>query len=277
MKLIDTHCHLDIALNMNFDTHLTSDEIEEIALLVNRAADSNVVGLINVATGEVSTHNGLKLAQRYPGVYATGGLHPTDVKSDWREVFERISTLCHGASKKDMIAIGETGIDLYHTPDTEKIQKDAFDAQIELAKLLDLPLVVHVRDKLGVDRAMDVALDVLAPHKGSIRGTLHCFSQKEVYARKIINEYGFVIGIDGPVTYKNNQWLRDIVAQVPLESLVLETDAPFLTPQKYRGSKNEPAYLPLILEMVAQIRALSKEEAARVTTQTACQLFGISI
>ena len=266
---VDTHCHLNIMVKKEFDTLLSEEHFPIAHEIIAQARDAGVTQIVNVGTSLPESQNCVALAQRFPEVVATVGLHPCDCTPTWRKDFEEIAKLAKQHKGTAVVGIGEVGLDFYHKPFDKQRQTDAFKAQIELCLELDLALVVHVRD------AGDELLKVLEPYAKDIkRGVIHCFSQDQSFA-DVVLDWGFYLGIDGPVTYPKNEQLRAIVRSTPLEQLVLETDAPFLPPQQYRGKKNSPAYIPLFASLIAELKGVTLEHVAQVTTHNAQRLFSL--
>ena len=196
------------------------------------------------------------------------GLHPTSVKADYREQMGVIEMELR-QNRDRYCAIGEIGIDLYWDKTFSKEQEDVFVRQIELALEFNLPIVIHTRN------SMDLALIVVEKFKGKgLTGVFHCFSGNIGHAERAI-ELGFKLGIGGVITFKNSG-LQQVVEVVALENLVLETDAPYLAPVPYRGKRNEPAYIPLIAEKISELKQISIEIVAEVTTNSALKLFNVS-
>ena len=272
--LIDTHCHLDILLRMNSDAELSAQEIKDIDFYVKKASEAGVGKIVQVGTTVASSRNSIALATAYKKVWATVGIHPTEACQNWQKKFALIRAMLENYSENKIVGVGETGIDLYHEPYDLLSQKQLFDAHIEAALEHDLPLVIHVRDKSGSYEAMREAFDVLSPYAGRVSGVLHCFQQDLASAERAV-EMGLLLGIDGPIGYPRNQHLRDIVRTIGLEHLVLETDAPFLTPQAKRGQPNSPVYLSLIAHDLAMACEESFDEVVAVTTRNAEILFKI--
>lgn len=268
---IDTHCHINMIVKKEFDRLLAPDQLIQAADVIKQAQNAAVGIIINVGTSLPESLNSVMLAQKYDSIYATVGIHPCDCTPDWRKDFEQIKNLARHKQENKIVAIGEIGLDFYHKPFDMQRQKDAFKAQIELALEYDLPLSIHVRD------AGEETLRVLEEYAREIKGAvIHCFSQNNDFASTVL-EWGFYVGIDAPIGYPKNQILRDVVAKIPLERIILETDSPFLPPQEFRGRPNSPAYLPLFVPVIAELKGVSVQEVERVTTDNACKLFEIEL
>ncbi len=265
--LIDTHCHLNMMVKKKFETPLTSSELSQTKTIIDEAKKNGVDKLITIGTSVIESKNSVKISQKYSSVYATVGIHPTDCKTEWHSDLQKIKKLIREKEHFKIVGIGECGIDL-HYPDYDILcQRDAFRAQIDLALEHNLALVIHTRD------AFEETWKILDQYKGEInRGVLHCFSEDLSFAQHFIDQ-GYVIGITGAITYPKNETLRDIVRVVPLENIILETDAPFLPPQHIRGKQNHPREIKTIAQKVAEVRNISFEEVAKQTTKNADRVF----
>lgn len=254
--VIDTHCHI----------YLKEFE-EDLQDAVNRAKEQGVEMLLlpNVDFETVD------LMHRVEGLYPTFcrsmmGLHPTSVKDDYKEVLEKVASHLHTGN---YIGIGEIGIDLYWDTTHRAEQMEAFRIQIEWAKERGLPIVIHCRDAFPeVFEVVDACMDE------RLRGVFHSFSGTKEDAEHILSYGSFKIGINGVVTFKNTT-LREVLSDVPLSALVLETDSPYLAPVPHRGRRNEPAYLTLIAKQLAQAYNKSEEAIIEQTSQNARQLFNL--
>ena len=267
--LIDTHAHLD-------DAKFSADQDE----VLRRALQVGVARIITVGADLPSTRSAVALSERYPSVFATVGIHPHGAQNASPSALCELRDL---ASHPRVVAIGEIGLDFYRDWSPRDAQRAAFEAQLDLAAEIGKPVVVHIRDEHGETSAYDEALNTLRAWLSGRRngdtearspGVLHCFSGDLGTAESVL-ELGFYLGVDGPVTYPNAKELQSVIAQVPLERLLLETDCPYLAPQSRRGRRNEPAFLPEIALEIAQIRAIAPQEVARVTTLSACRVFGL--
>jgi TatD DNase family protein len=265
---VDTHCHLNILSRKAVDAPLQEADFVIIDQAVKDAAVVGVTTIINVGTSIAESQNSIDIAARYESVYATIGVHPCDVTAAWSDEYTQLKQWAACKETLKIVGIGETGLDYYHKPFDAQLQQEVFKAHIELSIEYDLPLVVHVRE------AADDTLAILEQYKGRARGVIHCFQQSLEFARKVI-ELGYFVGIDAPITYTKNQPFRDIVAQIPLASIVLETDAPFLPPQELRGKPNHPAYIPLFVPTLANTHGVSVQEVAHQTSLNARILFGL--
>ena len=253
----DTHTHLYLD---NFD----QDREEVIESALN--AGVKYLFLPNIDSSSIAYLTSL-IADHPEICFGMMGLHPTSVKADYREQMAVIEMELR-QNPMDYCAIGEIGIDLYWDKTFAKEQEDVFVRQIELALEFDLPIVIHTRN------SMDLALAVVEKFQGKgLTGIFHCFSGNTAHAKRAI-ALGFKLGIGGVVTFKNSG-LQQVVEAIPMEHLLLETDAPFLAPVPYRGKRNEPSYIPLIAKKIAELKNLPIETVAEVTTKTALELFKI--
>lgn len=211
----------------------------------------------------------LELSRQHPGIcFPMAGLHPTSVIPETIE--QEMAELNHQLETNTFVAIGEIGIDLYWDKTYLALQEEAFRFQIQLAKKHSLPLVIHVR------KSFDEVWRILKPETGSgLKGVFHCFPGDEMQA-KLVTEAGFLLGIGGVVTFKNSG-LQKVVAAVGPEHTILETDAPFLSPSPHRGKRNEPAYIPVIAEKIAELCNLQVTDVAKITTRNAQALFNLEI
>lgn len=258
VSLVDTHCHLDF-----------ESLAEDIDGVVSRAAEAGVERIIVPALDLTNVQAVLGLAERYTGVFAAVGVHPNSA-ADWRDAW--IDDLRALARHEKVVAIGEIGLDTYWDKTPADIQHQAFALQLELAAELDLPVIIHNRDA-----AADVLRLLTASSlSGAARpGVLHSFSADWDTAEAAL-ALGFYLGFTGPLTFKKADELRDIAARAPLDRLLIETDAPYLTPHPYRGRRNEPAYVRFVAEKLAEVRGVSLEEIARATTANAEHLFQLT-
>lgn len=252
--IIDTHCHLYLK---EFE-----DDIEEV---IQRAEEAGVHQFYLPAIDSHTTDDMLNLESRYKGKFmAMAGLHPCSVNENVEQELEHV----HGwLTKRRFAAVGEVGLDFYHDSTYKEQQYGAFRRQIEWALEYDLPVVIHSRN------AMQETIGVINEYKGKgLVGIFHCFSGNEVDAREIIAA-GFYLGIGGVVTYKN-AGLAQVLEKIDLDHVVLETDAPYLTPVPFRGKRNESSYLKYVIEKLAEIKNITKEEVAAITTANAKKIFG---
>ncbi len=256
MILTDTHTHLYLD-NFNEDREQT----------IKKAIDQNVKYMFLPNIDSDSIEDMLNLCRLFPNnCFPMIGLHPTSVKDNYKE---ELSVVDRWLSTSEFIAIGETGIDLYWDKTHAKEQEIAFRHQIELALLHKLPIVIHSRN--SIDRIIDIVND---PSYNELQGVFHCFPGTLEHANTII-ELGYKIGIGGVVTFKNSN-LKDVIEHISLEHILLETDSPFLAPAPHRGKRNESAYINIIAKRIAEIRGISLETVAKITTQNSIELFNLT-
>lgn len=257
IRLVDSHCHLDF-----------ESLAEDIDGVLDRAAAAGVERIIVPALDLSNIHAVLALAERYDGVFAAVGVHPNSA-AGWQDAWiDELRTLAQHAK---VVAIGEIGLDYYWDDTPVEIQHRVLALQLELAAGLDLPVIIHNRDAAG-----DVLrLLAASPLAGRARpGVLHSFSADWPTAETALS-LGFYLGFTGPITFKKADELRQIAARMPEERILIETDAPYLTPHPFRGRRNEPAYVRFVAEKLASVRGVSLEEIARLTTSNAERLFGL--
>ena len=255
MTLIDTHCHLN-------DEKFSAD-LDEV---VSRAENFGVTRIINFGDTLENCVKVIELADNFSGMYAGIGIHPSEIENfDENNSVEKIFEL---AANKKVIAIGEIGLDYHWEKDSavRLAQQKIFIRQLDIARQLNLPVCIHERDAHGD------ALKILQREGKGLRGVLHCFSGSLEMAREVW-KLGWLIGIDGPITFKNSAKLPEIVKAAPREMILLETDAPYLAPTPNRGKRNEPSYLIDIAKKIAEIRGESLEEVAEYTTANAEKLY----
>lgn len=254
LSLIDTHAHLN---DPKF-----ADDIDEV---IARAATSGVSRIIVPGYDLESSRDAAALSARYESVFATVGVHPHDAKNYSDEIEQALAELSHGPN---VLAIGEIGLDFHYDFSPRDQQAKVFEAQIDLAGRLKLPIVVHSRES-----NME-AMEILKGASGKlVGGVFHFFSGDMEFAKNVL-DFGLYIGVDGPLTYKSSEELRGVVKECPLDRLLIETDCPYLSPIPHRGKRNEPAYVTCVAEMVARVRGITIEEVAEATSANARMLFG---
>ena len=253
--MIDTHVHL------NFEDYI--DDLETVILDAEKAGVSHMV-VIGIDEG--SSRLAIELSKQYPSLCASVGVHPSESENMFE--MQATSTQFIEAMLKDekVVAIGECGIDLYHEDYNLEYQQHVFKEQIELAKTYQKPLIIHSRS------GVRACIDMLKPYQGHVKGVFHCFNGTQEEADEIL-ELGFYIGVNGPITFKNAKDAKDIAMHVPIERLLIETDGPYLSPEPYRGRRNQPANVKYILKTLAQLKNMSEAEVDDITTQNAKNLF----
>jgi TatD DNase family protein len=232
--------------------------------VIERAFSAGIVSMLAVGIDPEDCRNALDVAGEYENILVALGIHPQNAGIYGVEEVHGLSELLR---EGPVVAIGETGFDLYRTPESENGQRELFRAHIELARERNLPLVIH--DRSAHDQTCEVLDDMNA---WSLGGVFHCFSGDLGLARLVTGK-GFLISIPGVVTYKNASVLREVVRETPPEFLLVETDAPYLTPEPFRGKRNEPGYVINTIQEIAKIKELGSEDLARITTENFKRLF----
>jgi TatD DNase family protein len=257
LSLVDSHAHIQ-----------GKEYAGEVEAVIARAREAGIDKIIAVGgAGEMSSnHEAVALADSYENVYATVGMHPHDAKDVGPEELKSLRDL---TVDPKVVAVGETGLDYYYSHSPHGVQRRVFAEFIHLARQTGLPLVVHEREA-----AKDAAQLLRSEGIGDLRGVIHCFNGNYEAACAYL-DLGFYLSFTGIITFKNAEPLRDVVRQVPLEKLFIETDSPYLTPVPYRGKRNEPAYVRLVAEALAMIKGVSLEEVAQITSGNVRDLFNI--
>jgi TatD DNase family protein len=251
--LIDSHAHLEMK-------EFEHDRRE----VMERAKLAGVDIIVSVGTNLALSRKAVSLATQYENIYATIGIHPHDVGKIGNKTYDDLKELAH---HKKVVAYGEIGLDFFRNIAPQAQQKEKFSEQLQIAGELKLPVIIHDRD------AHEQSLRIVKA-SGIRRGVFHCFSGDYEMAKQCL-DLGFYLSVPGVVTFGKAQTLQNIVKNVPLTSLLLETDCPYLTPDPYRGKRNEPAYIVHTAKKVAQIKGLPWEEVATVTAQNTLRLFHI--
>jgi TatD DNase family protein len=236
--------------------------------VIARAQEAGVEVIVNAGAGLEASQAGVALAETYPQIYAAVGVHPHEAKTLNEDVLGELRAL---AQHPKVVAVGEIGLDYYRDRSPRPVQRQAFQQQLALARELGKPIIVH--DREAHQDVMNLLRQWIREGHQPV-GVMHCFSGDLPMAREVI-EMGFYISIPGPVTFTNDRRLPELVRALPLERLVIETDCPYLTPHPYRGKRNEPAYVRLVAEAIAQIRRTPLEQVAHITTANARALFGL--
>ncbi len=255
--IVDTHCHLD---DMRYKDDLTE--------VLRSAKESGVEKFIIPGADPETLERAVEISETYEHVYFAVGVHPYDARSYDKHYLKQFVT------HPKCVAIGECGLDYYRLPETQEeievekeLQKEVFIDQILWAKALQKPLIVHIRE------SSSDCLELLEKYAGDKGGVLHCYNADESLLK--LADRHFYYGIGGVLTFKNAKKLINVYPKIPLKRLLIETDAPYLTPHPHRGERNEPAYTALIAEKMAELSSLKREEIAVLTTQNAQRLFGI--
>jgi len=255
--IIDTHAHLDFP-----------ELADDLNSVMRRAAQNGVVKIITIGISLASSQNAMRLAQNHPDVYATVGIHPHGASDLAENERKQLRSL---ASKNKVVAIGEIGLDYYRDRQPRPIQRKCFCQQLEIACEMNLPAVFHVRD--AYQDFLDIVKDYAELLTG---GVMHCFSGDWAVAQKCL-DFGFYLSIPGTVTFPKAQAQQEVALKMPLDRLLLETDAPFLAPIPHRGKVNEPSYLIHTLQKVAELRGCGQEDVAWQSCANAKKIFSLII
>ena len=255
--MIDTHCHLD------------GEEFrDDLEAVIARAREAGIEAVGVPGIDLKSCESVTALCSRYPGYcYPMLGLHPEEVRADWRKVLMAIAPAVRGA-----IAIGEVGLDFYWSREFEREQLEAFEEQVRWSVELQLPLMIHCR------KAQNELLYILKRYKDDLPGgVFHCFTGNEIEARELLSFDRFVLGIGGVLTFKKSKLPETLAQAVPLSRIVLETDAPYMAPVPMRGQRNEPAFVAHVCRRLAEVYGVSEEEVSAITNANVARVFGIKL
>ena len=256
--MIDTHCHLD-----------GEEFAEDLEAVVHRAREAGVKAIGVPGIDLKSCETVMALCERYPGYcFPMLGLHPEEVRSDWREVLNTIYQ--HLNTSTSIIAIGEVGLDFYWSREFEEAQLQAFEEQVRWSVELQLPLMIHCR------KAQNEMVHILKRYKDNLSGgVFHCFTGNELEAQELLQFDRFVLGIGGVLTFKKSKLPETLKEAVPLDRIVLETDAPYMAPVPMRGQRNEPAFVAHVCQKLAEVYSVSEKTVDAVTTANAERVLGI--
>ena len=250
---IDNHCHI------------FSEYYEDIDKVIKESKENNVGILILSGCSKKDIIEGLDLINKYKNVYMTIGFHPDEIDNVNDEDIVWLEKLVNENNK--IVGIGEIGLDYYWIKDNKEKQIDLFEKQLKLAEKLKKPVVIHTRN------ATSDTLKIIKKYK--LTGIIHCFSGSVETAKEYI-KYGFYIGIGGVITFKNTN-LKEVIKEIPIDKITLETDSPYLTPSPYRGKQNSPKYIPIIAEEIAKQKGSSTKDVEKITTSTSITLFDLNI
>jgi len=252
--IFESHAHYD---SLQFD--------EDRDELLKSMPENGIGTIINSGASWDSVTEVVELAEKYPFIYAAVGLHPDEVGDLNEERFEFMREQC---KHEKVVAIGEIGLDYYWDNESHDVQKKWFVRQLNLARELDLPVIIHSRD------AAADTMEIMKEHAQGLRGVIHCFSYSKELAREYV-KMGFHIGVGGVVTFKNGKKLKEIVEEIPLDRILLETDCPYLAPVPFRGKRNSSLYIPYIAEEIANLKGITYDEVVAQTEQNGKELFRI--
>ncbi|WP_454964810.1 TatD family hydrolase [Filifactor alocis] len=254
MGLFDSHVHLD-------DSRFDGDREE----LISSLSEDGIDYVVNIGADLQTSKNSIELSEKYSFVYATVGVHPHEVESMTEDDIDLLREL---STHDKVVAIGEIGLDYYYDNSPRELQKKWFIRQIELANECNLPIVIHSRD------AVQDTYDILEQHNRSSRLLIHCFSQSLEMAKKYVN-MGAFIALGGAITFKNAKHLLDVVKFIPMEHLLLETDCPYLTPEPFRGKRNDPSKVRFVAQKIAELKNIDFTEVVDRTNYNARMFYGI--
>ncbi|MBR5949194.1 MAG: TatD family hydrolase [Clostridia bacterium] len=254
IKLFDTHAHLN-------DEAFDADREAVIECL----GEYGVARVIDVACDVRNVDKTLALLEKYPFIYGTAGMHPHDASAMDNFLMDRLKQVL---SHKKMLALGEIGLDYHYDFSPRETQRKWFVEQLELARELDMPVTLHIREAFGD------CMDILKAHKNGLRGVMHCYSGSVETAYECL-DLGLAFSFGGAVTFKNAKKPIEAIEKLPLESILLETDCPYMTPVPYRGKRNDPSFIGLVAEKIAEIKGLTVDELAEVTFENANMVFEV--
>lgn len=252
---------------MIFDSHAHYDDEafeEDRDSLLMGMQEAGVGAIVNVGASLQGVRDTAALTEKYPFVYGAVGIHPDHVEQLNDDVMEELRSLC---GREKIVAVGEIGLDYYWDKNPREMQKEWFIRQLALAKEVRLPVNIHSREA-----AQDTFDIMKAEHAGSTGGVIHCYSGSKEMARDYLN-LGYYLGVGGVVTFKNARVLKEVVAYAPLDRLLVETDCPYLAPTPFRGKRNASPLLSYVLDQIAELKGVSREEAEQVTWDNACRMY----
>lgn len=251
---------------MIFDTHAHYDDEqfnEDRETLLAKMQDNGIGTIVNVGASLQGCQNSIELAEKYPFIYASVGVHPDEVGSLNEETFSWLKEQCN---HEKVVAVGEIGLDYYWDNESRDIQKKWFIEQLNLAREKNLPVIIHSRE------AAQDTLEIMKEYAHGLNGIIHCFSYSVEMAKEYV-KMGFYIGVGGVVTFKNGKKLKEVVAEIPLDRIVLETDCPYLAPVPNRSKRNSSLNLKYVVEEIANIKGISPEEVIRQTELNAYTVY----
>lgn len=254
---------------MIFETHAHYDD-EQFDLdreeLLSSMPEQGVGTIVNVSATYESCRRVVDLVQKYPFMYAAVGIHPDEVGSLNEERFAALKELC---GREKVVAVGEIGLDYYWDNESHDLQKEWFIRQLDLARELNLPVLIHSRE------AAADTMEIIKKHGQGLRGVIHCYSYSKEQAKEYV-KMGYYIGVGGVVTFKNARKLKETVEEIPLTSIVLETDCPYLAPVPFRGKRNNSSYIKYVAEEIAEIKGISYEAVVEQTEKNARDLYNLT-
>jgi len=256
VKYFDTHCHIDFS-------HFDRDREE----VIKRAKDMGVVYIVDVGIDVETTKKAIELAEKYEFIYASAGIHPSEVNNSSENALNEMETL---AKNKKVVAIGETGLDYHYSGIIKEKQKEFFKAQIEIARKLNLPLIIHQRE------SKEDLIKILEESDLPEKIVFHCFGGDGELA-KYCEERGFYISFTGIVTFKNALKVKEVAKNYPVEKIMAETDAPFLSPHPFRGKRNEPMFVKYIIKEIAELKGVNLEKISEIIFTNSLHFFNLNL
>lgn len=254
--IFESHAHYD-------DEDFDKDREE----LLGSLAEHGIGTVINIGASIAGSEMTVELSERYPFVYGAVGVHPSEVEELTEEGLARLRSLC---GREKIVAVGEIGLDYHYPEPAVSVQKEWFERQLELAREVKLPVIIHSRE------AAKDTLDIMKAHRAEeIGGVIHCFS----YAKEMAKEYldmDYYFGIGGVITFKNAKKLKEAVQYIPMDRILLETDSPYLSPEPHRGERNSSLNLPYVAEAISELKGISYEEVVEITERNARRLFHLT-
>lgn len=255
--IFESHAHYD-------DEDFDADREELLASL----AEHGIGTVINIGASLAGSEATVELAEQYPFIYGAVGVHPSEVEELTEEGIARLRSL---SGHEKVVAIGEIGLDYHYPEPSASVQKNWFERQMELAREVKLPVIIHSRE------AAKDTLDMMQTlHAGEIGGVVHCFSYTKEMAREYLN-MDFYFGIGGVITFKNAKKLKEAVEYIPMERILLETDSPYLSPEPHRGERNSSLNLPYVVSAISELKGISDEEVVECTERNAKRLFNLTV
>lgn len=257
MELFDSHCHLD---DEKFE--------EDRQVVINNIFLSGVTKLISAGYSLESSKRALELANTYSQIYTVSGISPNDIPENVEKLQAEINEIEKLAKNEKVVGIGEIGLDYYWNKENKELQKYAFIKQIELANILNLPIIIHTRE------AVIDTIEILKEHSVNKKGVFHCCPLNQELIKEAL-KLGFYISFAGPITFKNSKNADEVIRLVPDERMLIETDSPYLSPEPNRGKRNDSSNVRYIAEKIAKVKGYTLEEVAKITYDNACKIFEI--
>lgn len=259
MELFDSHCHLDDE-KFNEDRHM----------LINEIHASGITKLVSAGYNITSSKKAVGLAKEYDFIYTTCGISPNDVPEKREYIDKQVNEIRNISSYEKVVAIGEIGLDYYWSKENKEIQRELFIKQIQLANELNLPIVIHTRE------AINDTLEILKKYPVNKKGVFHCCPLNRELVKEAI-QLGFYISFAGPITFKNSKNADEIINVVPNNKILIETDSPYLSPEPYRGKRNDSRNVKYIAKKIADVKGITIEEIAKITYSNTCKIFNITM